>query len=83
MDFLKRWDSIVPFQQRGGIADQLEGMGVHLPYRVEHRMIVRVEKVLFELGRDGLPPVRLSLSGADRHKLLGKHGSRPSLTESP
>src|SRR5215510_215208 len=53
MDFVKRWDSIVPFQQRGRVADQLEGMGVHVPYRVEHWMIVRVEKVLFELRVTG------------------------------
>src|SRR5215472_10321766 len=53
MDFVKRWDPVVPLQQRGGVADQLEGMGVHLPYGVEHRMIVRVEKVLFELRVTG------------------------------
>src|SRR5215469_5023776 len=42
MDFVKRGYSIVPLEQRGRVADQFEGMGVHLPYGVEHRMIVRV-----------------------------------------
>jgi hypothetical protein len=53
MDFVKRWDPVVPFQQRGGVADKLKGMGVHLPYRVEHWVIVGVEKVLFELRVTG------------------------------
>jgi len=53
MNFVTGWDPIVPFQQRGGVADQLEGVGIHLPHRVEHRMIVRVEKVLFELRVTG------------------------------
>ena len=42
-------DAVIPFEQRGRAADELDGVGVHLPYGVEHRMIVRVENVLLEL----------------------------------
>src|SRR6266576_7249889 len=38
-----------PFKQRGCAANDFDGVGVHLPYGVENRMIVGVEKVLFEL----------------------------------
>ncbi len=42
-------DAVVPFEQRGGGANEFDGVGIHLPYRVENGMIVRIEKVLFEL----------------------------------
>lgn len=49
MDFVERWDPVVPFEQRGGGANEFDGVGIHLPYRAENGMIVRIEKVLFEL----------------------------------
>ena len=53
VDFVEGRDAGVPFQQRGGLADQFGGAGIQLPHRVEHRMIVRVENVLLEFGMAG------------------------------
>jgi len=47
--FFERRNAIVPFQQRGGAADQFHGVRVELPDRIEHRMIVRIENILLEL----------------------------------
>src|SRR5258708_37866525 len=48
MDFVERWDPVVPFEQRGGGANEFDGLGVHLPYKVENGMIVRVQEGIFE-----------------------------------
>ena len=53
MDFVKGWDPVVPFQQGSGVADQIEGMPVHLPDWIEHGMIVGIEEVFLELRMAG------------------------------
>src|SRR5215469_544384 len=45
VNLVKRRYSIVPLKQRGGVADEFDGMGVHFPHGVEHRVIVGVEQV--------------------------------------
>ena len=49
MHLIKRRDSIVPFQQCSSRPYQLDRMSVHLPYRIEYRMIMGIENILFEL----------------------------------
>ena len=49
VNFVKSRNAIVPFQKCGGVADQLQSVSVQFPNRVEHRVIVRVENVFFEL----------------------------------
>ena len=39
--------------KRGGVAAELDGVGVHLPNGIEHRMIVGIEDVFLELGVAG------------------------------
>ena len=53
MNFLERRNPIVPFQQSRGVAHLFDSMRVHLPNRVEHRMIVGVEGVFFKLRMAG------------------------------
>src|SRR5260370_35591661 len=49
VNLVKRWDAVIPFEQRGGAANEVDGVGVHLPYGARNRMIAGVEKVLFEI----------------------------------
>ena len=50
MDLVERWDPVVPFQERGGFADEFAGVGIHLPDRIDYGMIVGIENVFLELG---------------------------------
>src|SRR5882757_6429881 len=49
VDLVERGNLVVPLEQRGGDATELRGVGVELPDRVEHRVVVRIEDVLLEL----------------------------------
>ena len=49
MDFVERGNVVVPLQQRGGAAREPGGVRVQFPDGIEHRMIVRIEDVFFEL----------------------------------
>src|ERR1700741_1516573 len=53
MDFVEGRNAIVPFEKRGGSADKADGVGIHLPNRVENRMIVGIKNVFFELRMAG------------------------------
>ena len=66
VDFVEGRDAVVPFEQRGGAADALDGVRVHLPHRVEHRMIVRVEDVALELRVAGDVDLRDAMLRARR-----------------
>ena len=44
---------IVPLQQGGRRAGHFNGLGVKLPHGIEHRVIVRIQNVFFELGMTG------------------------------
>jgi hypothetical protein len=50
MDFVKGRDTVVPLEEGGGTAAELDGVGVKLPDRIEHGMIVGIEDILFEFG---------------------------------
>ncbi len=49
MDLVEARDAIVPFEQGRRLADPFDGVGVKLPDRIEHRMIVGIENVFLEL----------------------------------
>src|ERR1700677_3020302 len=53
VDFVKRRNAVIPFEQRGGVAAELDGVGVHFPHRIEHRVVVGVEDVFLELRMAG------------------------------
>ena len=63
VDFFKRRNTVVPFEQRRRRTDALDGMLVQLPYRIEHWMIVRVENILLELGMPGNMNLRDAIGG--------------------
>ena len=50
VNFIKRRDSVIPLKQCGGGTDSLDRVAIHLPNRVQNRVIVGVEDVLFEFG---------------------------------
>ena len=47
---LERRDAVVPLEQRRRHAAALRRVRVKFPHRVEHRMIVRIQNILLELG---------------------------------
>src|SRR5271169_6388030 len=53
MHFVKGGNPGVPFQERGRFAHPRNGALVELPNRIEHRMVVSVEKVLLVFGMAG------------------------------
>ena len=50
MHFVEGRDAVVPFQQRGGVADAFDGARVKFPDRIDHRMIVGIENVFFDIS---------------------------------
>ena len=48
MDFVKRGNAIVPFEEGRRVSGQLDGPVVKFPNRIEDRMVVRVENEAFE-----------------------------------
>ena len=48
VDFVEARDAIVPFEESGGFAYQADGVRIHLPNWIEHRMIVSIEDVFLE-----------------------------------
>src|SRR5258705_7016595 len=49
VDFIEGGDAVIPFEQRGCVADPSYRVAIHLPNRIQHGMVVCVEDVLFEL----------------------------------
>lgn len=66
VNFVEGWNAIIPFQQRSGVAAEFDGMGVHFPYRIEHRVVMSIEygSIMFAGGRD---TVINSISGVIGH----------------
>src|ERR1700722_4310585 len=54
VDFLEGGDAVVPLEQRGGVADALDGAIIEFPHRIDDRMIVRIEDVfaIFRMAGD-------------------------------
>jgi hypothetical protein len=50
MNIIKRWNAIVPFEQRSSPTYARDGARVKLPNRIEYWMIMRVENIFLELG---------------------------------
>jgi len=52
--FIKGRNAVVPFEQRSGVTDPLNRAFIQFPYRVDHRMIVRIQNVapVFRVSRD-------------------------------
>ncbi len=42
--------AIVPFEERGSWSEARNGMFVQLPDRINHRVIVGIQNIFFELG---------------------------------
>jgi hypothetical protein len=53
VDFINRWDAVVSLEEGRGAAAELDDVGVHVPDRVEHGILVGAEDVLLELGVPG------------------------------
>src|SRR4029077_8980613 len=53
MDFVEGGNMVVPLQKRCRWANQLNGLGIKLPYRIDYRVIVGIENVFFVLGVSG------------------------------
>src|SRR3954447_4242394 len=50
MDFCKRRNAIVPFQQSGCPSYQFDGVRIKFPDGIEHRMIMRIKNIFLKLG---------------------------------
>lgn len=53
VDFFEAGDVGVPFEEGGGRAAELDGVGVHFPDGVEDGVVVGIEDVFFEFGMAG------------------------------
>ena len=49
VNFIKRRDAVIPLEQCGGVTDSLDRVAIHLPNRVQNRVIVGVEDVFSNL----------------------------------
>ena len=63
MDFVEGGNAIVPFEQRGGVADAPDGVIVELPDGIDHRVIVSVQNIFAIFGMAGDVDLRDAISG--------------------
>src|SRR5258708_5857362 len=67
MDLAKARNLVVPLQQCGDAPAALDGPRIELPHRIEHGVIVRIEKVFLELCMSGDVDLRDPLRGHGVH----------------
>src|SRR5438477_12554810 len=53
MNFAEGGNTVIPFEQSGGVADALHGAIIQFPDRIDDRMIVSIENIFFVFGMAG------------------------------
>ena len=63
MDFVEGGNAVIPFEERGGVADAVDGAIVEFPDGIDHRVIVSVQDIFAIFGMAGDVNLRDAMRG--------------------